>query len=740
MSESGSSPAQGGSGVVWIELFPWLLSSDVLDADSAKKWRSPVPQFGPELTRESALIASIAIEAYGSWSLSSLFPSVPLELHVGELALNVRALNVLRRHFGQTFADFAGQTITGLFQLRNAGAATIEVIIESLVRANLAFGLNSAATHETPDIDGVSPIKPESTSFERLGRALSASLDVVAAWQFARGAQTEPMLRDLGAFAVAPTDVMNALAEIMDLTAVRWTNSKPPISPVVELLAEHMQKFNEREMIIVRERILIDEPKTLDALGAELGVTRERVRQIESRIMAQLSSWIQDGTQLGTYSFAVRQRIATIAPLEAILTEMPELIHEVEATGQAAWYVFDKFDDSFESDGVWIAAPSLAEVADELRLRFDQIAILPGVAEANSIFEAVSDWTSLTRADLAHWLERNGYRSLKDHYISSSIRSIPDLAGALLAITGASLSAEEIQAEIAANKTLGSVKNALAADERFVRVGPSEWGLREWGNREYSGIRDAITALVESLGEVQLDDLIRDLTADFNVSPKSIAVYANSWPLQTVSGRVRFAPAPKTVRRSFSQTKNVYRLSDGWAIRFKVTTEHLRGSGFPMPSSFAASIGLSQGEKRTLDTNTGQLTISWATSQPSFGSVRKELVDLDASIDDEVVLEIHQDRARLRKLGEFGDDIGTKIRMCLGFEGEGMPTSAEVALAIGLAAESPWASSIHVLRDRGETALAEDLISVVGYNPAFDEGIAPSKPSRFTIVSIDDAS
>ena len=39
-----------------------------------------------------------------------------------------------------------------------------------------------------------------------------------------------------------------------------------------------MSKLNERERFIVRERKLRDQPRTLESLGTELGLSKERVR------------------------------------------------------------------------------------------------------------------------------------------------------------------------------------------------------------------------------------------------------------------------------------------------------------------------------------------------------------------------------------------------------------------------------------------------------------------------------
>ena len=46
--------------------------------------------------------------------------------------------------------------------------------------------------------------------------------------------------------------------------------------------------LNERELRIIRERRLRDEGATLESLGETLGISKERVRQIESRALEKL--------------------------------------------------------------------------------------------------------------------------------------------------------------------------------------------------------------------------------------------------------------------------------------------------------------------------------------------------------------------------------------------------------------------------------------------------------------------
>ena len=61
----------------------------------------------------------------------------------------------------------------------------------------------------------------------------------------------------------------------------------------MQLLAQAMGKLNDRERAIIRARRLSEEPDTLDALGERLGISRERVRQIENRAVEKMTQFIQ---------------------------------------------------------------------------------------------------------------------------------------------------------------------------------------------------------------------------------------------------------------------------------------------------------------------------------------------------------------------------------------------------------------------------------------------------------------
>jgi RNA polymerase sigma-32 factor len=59
-------------------------------------------------------------------------------------------------------------------------------------------------------------------------------------------------------------------------------------------LNQALDALNDRELSIIRERRLSEDAATLESLGVRFGISKERVRQIESRAIEKLRQALVD--------------------------------------------------------------------------------------------------------------------------------------------------------------------------------------------------------------------------------------------------------------------------------------------------------------------------------------------------------------------------------------------------------------------------------------------------------------
>lgn len=66
------------------------------------------------------------------------------------------------------------------------------------------------------------------------------------------------------------------------------------LSNFKRLLKDFAQTLSGKDYVIFYERLLADEPKTLNELSQKLGISKERVRQIEEKLIKRLRKFIQE--------------------------------------------------------------------------------------------------------------------------------------------------------------------------------------------------------------------------------------------------------------------------------------------------------------------------------------------------------------------------------------------------------------------------------------------------------------
>lgn len=98
----------------------------------------------------------------------------------------------------------------------------------------------------------------------------------------------------------APARRDDASAEFGDFIATGEQSAEQSVGDAelrrvfLEHVAEFVSDLGERDKQIVDERILRDEPRTLQDLADEFGISRERVRQLEARLMVRLRDYLKE--------------------------------------------------------------------------------------------------------------------------------------------------------------------------------------------------------------------------------------------------------------------------------------------------------------------------------------------------------------------------------------------------------------------------------------------------------------
>jgi len=532
---------------------------------------------------------------------------------------------------------------------------------------------------------------------------VESSIRLVAEWYVLRGRPEIAFFDAPGA--AAPSPVQSAYDSLKGISAAELLSDRPRCS-AAEKVHALIHGLDNRAIAILRLRSFADSPKTLEEVSSQFGVTRERIRQIETRTIIGLraSAEIIEAAPLGA-SGLIEQR--HVAPIEAVLGETPSLGESVPAVGQPLWRVLDRLDDSFQVKDGWWCQPTVRSAIDQTKAGLFHLA-----AGRRAIrIEEMAAFTDRPWAE--EWIRYCGI-AVHEGYALLASAGVPDRAAVVLEIEGSPLSVEDIIERMGGGRTEGTVRNALAADERFDRVDRRSWALRSWGLHAYESIRTLISnELNLNDGSIRLSKLVATLTDRFSITGSSVVTYAAARPFATADGIVEFATTSEIVpRKSAFETRRLFRINDGWALRIQISTDHARGSGSVLPSALITELGIRFGESPVLRSRMGDQRIAWNGSQLTLGSV-KRFVDADGMSVGDVCFAVFRDDGSF-DLGRTEIPAGLGRQRALALAGLTMAGSdsgfLELAGSIGL---PPGVSPPQVaerLRVRGDYDIAECVL------------------------------
>ncbi|MCV2491663.1 hypothetical protein OF117_20155 [Geodermatophilus sp. YIM 151500] len=715
----------------WLDAFPWVKGA--ADGAECPWWDEPIDAPGVAVRQQRvAQIAELAMARLSQWTIGQIFPGLSPETELLQLRLPVRARNALGRYGCLSGADLMGVTLRAVMEWQQVGVGTVDAILQALADVSTSL--------PTPRVSalwyaGDALTAPEERAAHQPDwlAAFVEDLDRLATWYATIGQPQRPLLEATLAPGT-PDEVVKARQRLDSLCASDVLAEDAAEADVAARFDEALATLDPRAVQVLANRLFADDARTLDEIGRDHGVTRERIRQIEGKARGALLGLVGDGGQLAMVAEAARTLIGTIRPLDDLLALMPALGKTVASVGQPAWRVLDRLEDAYEIEDGWCVVPTVTAARTITQTQLQERVDRYGVARIDNLSLVESSQPERLTGLTAAWLTHCGY-VVDGDFVLTRTQSVQDYGAAVLSIVGSPLGAQEIVDRFVIERSAASLRNAISGDDRFERVDRDRWALREWGMDAYAGVRSLIREQVaRSGGRVQLEDLIEHITARYTVTASSVVAYASSPPFQCKGGVVTLASDDREVRKTPEQTRRLFRHPDAWAYRVRITADHLRGSGSAAPVAIASLLDLQFGQTRQLSSPLGPQAVAWTAIQPSFGTIRRFLLAGDIAVDTEAFLVIHDD-------GTFSfeparDMTGNPLLDALSLIGA--PVTADrnearslLAAAVGLSAATPVTSMIGSYRERGDSDVADLLTSV---RESLETGHTPPSPTHRAAV------
>jgi len=528
---------------------------------------------------------------------------------------------VARQYTDGTWEDLTSRTVGEIMSWPNVGATKANAMI-NLVAACAADNIIGRSVTTTGT--WTSPLD---------GRRLRGALEMLAAWGASRGC--DDLIETIGA---AEAFEANG-GRLAFLDHIRGADLDQLSGPArmafdpIGLLEEFVNSLDRRDAFILEHRFAIEVSAslTLEQIGEEFGVTRERIRQLEKMLRKQIDGFSSQAKYQPVFELVDKIKADTgiacpesLAPDEIRVAE-DSLVDEILAYLAGPYQLVDG----------WFVTEGAGTPASVTRSAFDSVSE-NGIAPRDAIHDALARAGVVAEAIDPIIGTDPQLRPVDDALIDLS-GSTSDRAYRWLVRLGSAQSLDELHKLIADGTVITNLANQMHLDPRFHRVGMKTWGLVEWGDDTYSGIVPAMGDAIEAAGHpLPIDELATDLADRFGISKASVRMNAGICPRFVESNgtvRLRRPDEPYVVTQKLETTHDCFNMDGTWALRIPVDHDVLRGSGRQIPESFADHLGLRPGYSTVVPFGVTNVWLGWEQC-PNLGSIRSSVLDLGGEADD----------------------------------------------------------------------------------------------------------
>ena len=346
--------------------------------------------------------------------------------------------------------------------------------------------------------------------------------------------------------------------------ATELSTSTTDINTAVQNVLAGIDRERERE-IIARRFGLYDRKETLEQIGEMLGITRERVRQLEKAILIRLKIAAEDGQE--DIAKLEKEFIKHLSEMGGVarVKDLSEKIKPGADTRDQAHIAFvstlapnlavvDENDDYHHAVG-------LNEHHDTKKIKANVDTVYKAIKDLKGkpvtieeLFEQVSGFEHPANVRAVASISKH-IANLKDKWglVKNPLvnpKNIRDKIYAILAENGKPMHFSKVAEAIKAsdfkrrNVTQQAIHNELIKDSRCVLIGRGIYALSEWG---YSSgtVADIIADILRSEGPLHRDDIVRKVLKKRQVKETTILLNLQGKPQFKRVARATYGLAEK---------------------------------------------------------------------------------------------------------------------------------------------------------------------------------------------------
>jgi hypothetical protein len=295
---------------------------------------------------------------------------------------------------------------------------------------------------------------------------------------------------------------------------------------IVQEILGSIERERERE-IIARRFGLFDRKETLEQIGELLGITRERVRQLEKSVMTRLrstSSELPHVTEIQSAFLEVLNKTGETTRVSALGAE---LTAENSRTDQSRLAFLTELTPGIaaisEDDNFYQAAGNEA-VHDQATIKKEVASLVDVIKKAGTPIETKdmtkqadvpSEQYATALASISKQLATLNGRWGLVKWPTVNPKNIRDKIYVILAENGKHMHFNEIAEAIKASDfkrkdvTTQAIHNELIKDKRFVLIGRGIYALREWGYKKGT-VADIIAQVLREANQpLHRDEIVK---------------------------------------------------------------------------------------------------------------------------------------------------------------------------------------------------------------------------------------